>query len=363
MDGDTLSFIMWLVALAIFSYITQEMQILKAISEVEGYVALFRGIRDKAVKVLVDQFSKYTASSEGASRDVLEQRILSLIETRIILPVDLDPYGIVRKIKHVLRTSEVELEKEVSRIAKGASRTEVQRLSSLVEVARELNLVYKLVNHYYLIARKFKSLWLVLQLNAQMPFVLEEVKAIEGALESFSKGIPVGDSAGPLVAALLARKYKGSFVEPVKDTEISQVTVDGKKVFIVKAKGPGSTTGHLEEALSWIFSREKVSLIVSVDAALKLEGEESGSVASGYGVAMGGIGVERFEIEELSTKHGVPLFAVLIKMSEAEALSVMTEKVYQGVQQAVRIVEDIISRAPEGSSIVVLGVGNSLGVP
>ena len=363
MDGSSFDLVLWLIILTLFSYLSQEMQILRAISEIETYIAFFKSTRDKAVNVLVSQFKRYSGDGSKEFEAQLERRLSSLIETYIIFPVDLDPFGIVKKIKHVLRTGEERIEKEVAALARNASPADVQNLANLVEVARELNIIYKLVNHYYLIARKFKSLWLILQLNAQMPFVLEEVKAVEGALESFSKGLPIGDSAGPFVASLIVRRYKGTYIEPVKDTYVSKINVENRNVYVVRAKGPGGTTGRLEEAVAWVLSREKASLMISIDAALKYEGEESGLVAHGFGIAMGGVGVERFEIEELAAKHGIPTYAVLIKMSEAEALSTMTEKVYRGTLQAVDIVTDLIRQYPENSTIIVLGVGNTLGVP
>ena len=47
-----------------------------------------------------------------------------------------------------------------------------------------------------------------------------------------------------------------------------------------------------------------------IDAALKLEGEKTGDIAEGIGVAIGGIGVEKFRIEAQTVKAGVPMYAV-----------------------------------------------------
>ena len=45
-----------------------------------------------------------------------------------------------------------------------------------------------------------------------------------------------------------------------------------------------------------IEEHNEVSLIVMVDAGLKLEGEDSGYVVDGVGAAIGGVGVEKFKI-------------------------------------------------------------------
>ncbi len=362
MDGDTYNLILWLIILTFFSFFTQEMQILRAISEVENYLLVFRSARDKSLSFLASQFKRYSSIQDDR---LLENKVNELVETYVILPVDIDPYGIVKKIKHILRTSEKGLEERIAQIAPKATRVDIQNLSNIVELARALNIIYKVLNHYYLIARKFRSLWLLMQLSAQMPFVMEEVKAIEGALEAFKHNVPIGDSAGPLAASYLARKYAigQTFLEPVDNTIVYPLNFEGRKVYVIKAKGPGGSVGRVDEALQWVLEREKPTHIVTIDAALRYEGEESGTLAYGYGVAMGGIGAERFIIEELATKNNIPLYAVLIKMSEAEALSVMTEDIYRGVRRAVEVVENFVKSQPPGSVIVVIGVGNTVGVP
>ena len=40
-----------------------------------------------------------------------------------------------------------------------------------------------------------------------------------------------------------------------------------------------------------------------IDAALKMEGEESASIAQGFGAAIGGIGTEKFQIEAIATQN------------------------------------------------------------
>lgn len=362
MDGNSISNLMtWLVALIVLSFIMQELQIYRAITEVENYIGILKAARDRALFALREQLKRYRGP--GDSED-LDRKIHRLVEAKIIPPTSLDPYGIVRKLKHVLSVGEESIEREVSAAAPGATAHEVKNLVVMVEIAQALNEVYKQLNHYYLIARRFKSLWLLMQLNATMPFIMEEVRAIEGAVEAFRKTLPIGDSAGPLVAAYLMRKYGVEhFFEPVKDTVVAKITIKGRDLYVIKAKGPGGTTGHYDDAVEWVFARTKPSVIVTVDAALKYEGELSGTVVHGFGVAIGGTGVEKYGIEEIAARYSVPLYAVLIKMSESEALSIMTEEIFRGVREAVGVVEELIEKSPEGSTILLIGVGNTVGVP
>jgi len=54
-------------------------------------------------------------------------------------------------------------------------------------------------------------------------------------------------------------------------------------------------------------------MVVMIDAAVKFEGENSGEISEGYGAAIGGIGTERFKIEETATNNRIPVYAVIVK--------------------------------------------------
>ncbi|RLF88448.1 DUF1512 domain-containing protein, partial [Thermococci archaeon] len=106
----------------------------------------------------------------------------------------------------------------------------------------------------------------------------------------------------------------------------------------------------------------KISRIITVDAALKLEGEETGSVNEGVGVAMGGPGVQRWKIEKLAAEMGIPIDAIAIKMSEKEAISPMKKKIFDSIEEARESILRAIKRAPLGSRVIVVGVGNTCGI-
>ena len=63
----------------------------------------------------------------------------------------------------------------------------------------------------------------------------------------------------------------------------------------------------------------KISMLVMIDAALKLEGENTGEIAQGIGAAIGGIGTEKFRIEEAATKNNIPMYAIVVKETMLEA--------------------------------------------
>ena len=100
-----------------------------------------------------------------------------------------------------------------------------------------------------------------------------------------------------------------------------------------------------------------------IDAALKLEGEKTGEVAEGIGAAIGGIGVDKFKIEEAATNSNLPVYAIVVKQSLVEAISLMTKEIAESVDTVHDIINRIIEeRTNPNDKIIIVGVGNTIGV-
>jgi len=155
--------------------------------------------------------------------------------------------------------------------------------------------------------------------------IMEEAEAYFSFIDAFKQGKPIGDGIGPLVASKLMAD--ASSREVAKDMVAAEVNIEGRTVAVTKARGPGGNVGKPGDAVAKLIEEydRKVSLIVMVDAGLKLEGEDSGYVVEGVGAAIGGVGVEKFKIEELATKYEVPVYAMIVRQSLKEVLSPMTD--------------------------------------
>ena len=365
--GGVLGLLTFMAILAFFTYLSRELEIRRVASEIELYLMLFKVARDRALSSTVRKFGELSAR-EGGRVDLgkIERRVRALIETVTITPETLDPFGIARKMRFFLRTADAILKGEVERIIPRAERCEVEILASMVEASRALNYVYKVVNHSYTLAKKFKSYWLLLQLDALLPFIAQEVRAYENVVDALAKQLPIGDSVGPLVVATLARELNAEEVKlGVEDTCVYQADFEGRRLLLIKAEGPGSNTGRLDEALRRVLAGwgANATLVVTIDAALKFEGERSGDVAEGYGVAIGGTGVEKYGIEEVLTEYGLKPYALLIKMSEEEALSPLSRELYEACLSAKeRVKQIVLENSAQGDTVIIVGVGNTVGV-
>jgi len=234
---------------------------------------------------------------------------------------------------------------------------------NLLEVATSLNMIHKIVRHFYLLGKKTNSYFTLIQLQMLMPMIIQEADALLNAVDSFKMGQPVGDGIGPVVVSkLMAGKEKRVVA---KDTVMSMTEYKGRKLYVLKADGPMAYVGQPGVAIRKVVEEMgvKPSAIVMIDAALKLEGEKTGEIAEGVGAAIGGIGVEKFQIEEVATKNSIPLYAILVKQSILEAITVMRKEIAEAADKVTQVLNRVIEeKTKEGDEVLVAGIGNTLGV-
>jgi hypothetical protein len=95
---------------------------------------------------------------------------------------------------------------------------------------------------------------------------------------------------------------------------------------------------------------------------MKLEGEKTGTIAEGVGVAIGGIGVDKSYIEDIAVKRNMPLDTIIIKMSQEEAITTMKKSILDSLPNVMKRLNETIDRTKEKGKIVIVGVGNTSGV-
>jgi hypothetical protein len=290
----------------------------------------------------------------------LKENVTNFLEFFAIEPIAADPYGVIKKIDHIVKNSDRRFTYFVNQVAPDFSEARKRDIKNALEGAMMTHQVAKIVRHYLELIKKYKMFQLAMVIQMQLPLITRIAKASMHATHAFVDGMPIGDGIGPLTAANL---MKGS-VKTYKEDEFSVVETNlaGRRVFISKAEGPGASTGYPGKFLIKFFKAHKISKLITIDAALKLEGEKTGSIAEGVGVAMGGSGVDRYEIEEVTVKNNIPLDAVAIKVSEEDALMPMNKEVFESVPKAIEAVKKAILRSNKKDRILIIGVGNTCGI-
>jgi hypothetical protein len=236
-------------------------------------------------------------------------------------------------------------------------------LENTLEAAMALNFIYKVIRHFYLLGKKTLSLYTIMQIQMILPLIMREAEAYASALKAFAYGQPIGDGAGALVAARLMHGFETKKLE--KDCVVSTIPFEGRTAFVIKAEGPGGNVGKPGDAIQQVIEENngKIAMVIMIDAALKLEGEELGEVAEGVGAAIGGPGVDQFKIEEKLVKYHIPINAVIVKEDTGDAVSPMRKEIFDSLNTVVdRIKEVVLERTKEGDKIIIAGIGNTIGI-
>lgn len=346
---------------------------------VKRQIAELDNMQSAARVRLIDSVGKFagsrslssTSNSTSASApSAIDSSVDRLLGSFVISPANVDPSGIVPKMEHILDTADENLRSEVRRMAQGASESQVRTLSNVAGIAIGLNNMYKVARYYYILGTKTGGTYSLVQLQMLMPQMMQIAEAYSSAMDAFIGDKTIGDGFGPLVASELvsrstsgARNSENVWFETVRDTEVAKIMLQNHTAYIVKAKGPGGNVGKPGEAIGEILARDQsVKCVLTVDASLKLEGEETGSMAEGIGAAIGGPGVDKFRIEEATSARKIAMFTIVSKMSEKEVITEIPKAVRDRVQSTADRIRGIVQQLPEGDSIIIAGIGNTLGV-
>ena len=279
------------------------------------------------------------------------------------MPKNLDPLGFVPKLEHLIDVRDLRFKKEIKIIAPEADKVQSSNIEGVLEVALGLNSIYKIVNHFYLLGKKTMNLYVIMQVQMQLSMIVRTAEAYSLAGKAFAEGQPIGDGAGALVAARMMHGNENK--EVAKNILASQIEIEGRKVFVIKAEGPGANIGKYGVAIKRFIEENdgRIAMVIMVDAAGKLEGEISGSTAEGTGSVIGGLGVDAFIIEETALKYKIPVNGVAIKQSMEESVAPMTKAISDGVNVAIARVKRIIhEETKEGDIVILVGVGNTVGI-
>jgi hypothetical protein len=351
--GDMLSNLLWLVMFVVFMLFYPRLIIAQMLWKLEQAAVLIEKRTITAKNIVTRKISKKPNKN-------IKNSVKNFLEFFAIQPVSLDPYGIVKKVEHVMNMSERRFEYFVDQVAPKAGVEQKQNIKMGLSGAVSLNSIAKVVRHFVETVRKTKNLQMALILQMQLPMIERISKALLSGTEALANGWPIGDTIGNLAAARFVGK--GKMREYEKDVMLGEKTVGKRKIYIMKAKGPGGRLGKIGKAVEKLVKQKKIAKIITIDAAAKLEGEKTGTIAEGVGVALGGIGVDRTYIENVAVKRKLPLDSIVIKMSQEEAIQPMKKEILAAAPYVLQRVAERVKATKGRGAILLIGVGNSSGV-
>ncbi|MDC8438151.1 MAG: DUF1512 family protein, partial [Candidatus Nitrosotenuis sp.] len=158
--GDTSNPIMWLVwivPIVFFVFYGQRIQLYVTSNEINKGIEKLQKFRDESKTHLVEYLQKNFKITSDATR-----RVDEFIEYFTIMPVDMDPSGVIQKVKHLMRSREDYTRSQVKLICNGVDGLELSKVQNLLEVATSLHLLHKIIRHLFLTAKKQNNFPLIL---------------------------------------------------------------------------------------------------------------------------------------------------------------------------------------------------------
>ena len=355
-DSNPLMMLVWILPIILLVFYGQRLQLIITSRDIKKELTRLEQFRNDSRNALIEY-----VKNNLTSKDDVTKKLDRYFDYFTIMPVDIDPNGIIPKIHHLVRSREDTTRRQIRSLFTEISTMEVTKVQNLVEIVTSLQLLQKIVKHLFLTAKKQNNYPLILPLQMMLPFIMEQAEALKDAMSAFKQGQPIGDGIGPFV---VGEMMLGTKKQKIKlETVYSKSEFKGRKLILLKAEGPYATVGRPGEATESLVEQYKPDIIVMIDAALKLEGEDSGEVAQGFGAAIGGIGTDRFKIEEIATKSNIPVFSIVIKQSVKDAITLMKKEIADQMSNVKNQVHEMITdNTKSGQTVLVIGVGNTLGV-
>ncbi|NIO21545.1 MAG: DUF1512 domain-containing protein [Candidatus Aenigmarchaeota archaeon] len=345
--------ILYFVFFVIFFFFYPRLMLSQIMWKIERTAAELEYMSNSSKGFLIKKISKKPTKK-------LKDSVSRFFEFFVITPVSLDPFGVVKKFELVIQNEKQRFQYFVNQVAPGMDKEGKASMGMGMAGGIELHMIAKIVRHYVELIKQTKSYQIALILQMQLPLIERIAKAVFKGTKAMANGEPIGDALGPLVVANLVGKSKTKEIE--EDIVMANIKIDKRNCFVMKAKGPGGRLGRPGKAVEKLVSRNKVSRIITIDAAAKLEGEKTGSVAEGVGVAMGGPGVEKSYIEDVAVKNNIPLDSIIVKMKPEEAIMPMRKAIKDAVPDVVEAIKESLKRTKTGSNVIIVGVGNTSGV-
>ena len=355
-DSNPFMMLIWMLPIILFVFYGQRIQLIITSRDIKKSMSELEQFRNDSRDELIN-YIKQKLSPNGDPTQKLDR----FFDYFTIMPVDIDPNGIIPKIHNLVRSREDTTRKQVISMFSEINTLEITKVQNLLEIVTTLQLLHRIVRHLFLTAKKQNNYPLILPLQMMLPFIMEQAEALKDAVPAFKQGQPIGDGIGPLVVGemmLDTKKQKAEF-----ETVYSESEFNDRKLILLKAEGPYATVGRPGEATEFLVEKLKPNIIIMIDAALKLEGEDTGDVAQGFGAAIGGIGTDRFKIEAIATKHDIPIFAIVVRQSVKDAITLMKKEISDQTEKVRnQVYEMITDNSNPNETVLVIGVGNTLGV-
>jgi len=178
-DTNPIMMLIWIIPIIIFVFYGQRIQLYITSGGIKKAIKKLDGFKNESRNELIDYVKKNLKTNDESIK-----KIDRFLDYFTIMPVDMDPNGIVDKVRHTVRSREDYTREHVKSLSPEISDLELTKVQTLLEIASSLQMIYKIVNHMYLTAKKQNNYPLILPLQMLLPFIMEHAEAMKEAIPS-----------------------------------------------------------------------------------------------------------------------------------------------------------------------------------
>ena len=137
-DIDTLMMLIWILPVIIFVFYGQRIQLLISSNEIKKDIGKLEEYTISTKKDFLNYVKNNLTSKTDPSK-----RLDGFFDYFTIMPVDMDPNGIISKINHLVRSREDFIRLQINGMFSNLSSVELSKLQNLLEIVTTLQLFYK----------------------------------------------------------------------------------------------------------------------------------------------------------------------------------------------------------------------------
>jgi len=140
-DSNPLMMLVWILPIILFVFYGQHIQLLVTSSQLKKGIKKLDGFRDESRSELIN----YLKHNLNAKDDPVK-KIDRFLDYFTIMPVEMDPNGIVEKVRHIVRSREDYTRAHVKSLSPEMTDFELTKVQTLLEIASSLQMIYKIIN-------------------------------------------------------------------------------------------------------------------------------------------------------------------------------------------------------------------------
>ncbi|MFW9799226.1 MAG: DUF1512 family protein, partial [Candidatus Thorarchaeota archaeon] len=126
-----------------------KLQIRMWLGQIRAGLVELKRMRNESKESAIETFKAFGRTEEEVTGEV--ERWLDYFT---IMPVDLDPAGVLKRLDHLLDERRDRFQEFVSELAPEATPAQQQTLENTLEVSQVLDLIYRIVRHFYILGSK-----------------------------------------------------------------------------------------------------------------------------------------------------------------------------------------------------------------